>query len=57
MKKLELFDKVRVKATGTVGFIVDISKKNGHIVVEKDTDESDDKLIYELLPEDLELVD
>ena len=57
MKKLKLFDKVRVKATGTVGFIVHISEKNGHIVVEKDTDESDDKLIYELLPEDLELVD
>ena len=57
MTELKLFDKVRVKKTGIVGFIVHISKKNNHIIIEKDTDESDDKLVYELLPEELEIVE
>ena len=57
MTELKLFDKVRVKKTGIVGFIVHISIKNHHIIIEKDTDESDDKLVYELLPEELEIVE
>ena len=54
-KEYELYDKVRVLATGDIGYIVDISKTK-RMVIEKDSEYSDDKLIFDVLPDEIELL-
>ena len=55
-REYKLFNKVRIINTGEVGYIVDIGK-TGKLLVEKESEYSDDKLVYDLSPEEVEFLE
>ena len=53
---IHLFDKVRIKKTGEVGYVVDVSK-NDYLIIERlEEDDSDERLIYDVYGKEVELV-
>ena len=54
--KIHLFDKVRIKKTGEVGYVVDISKNNYLIIERLEDDNSDERLIYDVYVNEVELI-
>ena len=54
--KIHLFDKVGIKKTGEVGYVVDISKNNYLIIERLEDDNSDERLIYDVYVNEVELI-